>query len=81
MQANNAKNLVEQENLLELADFLKTVGSNRRVAAGRFSTNLERKNFHSYPHHSGGYFVPRANHESTTKAYQEHLRGLEKSKL
>ena len=34
IEANQAENLIKQENLSEMKDFLVSIGSNRRVTAG-----------------------------------------------
>jgi len=39
--ANQAQNLVQQENFSEMKNFLKTIGSNRLIAAGKLTINLE----------------------------------------
>ena len=41
IEANQANNLARQENFSEMKNFLKTIGSNRRLAAGRLSVGFK----------------------------------------
>ena len=41
LEANQAKNLVLSENFSEMKNFLKTIGSNRRLAAGKLAIDFK----------------------------------------
>ena len=41
LEANQAKNLALQENFSEMKNFLKTIGSNRRLAAGKLAIDFK----------------------------------------
>ena len=41
LEANQAKNLILSENFLEIKNFLKTIGSNRRLAAGKLAIDFK----------------------------------------
>ena len=41
LEANQAKNLILSENFSEMKNFLKTIGSNRRLAAGKLAINFK----------------------------------------
>ena len=42
LEANQAKNFVLEENFSEMKNFLKTIGSNRRLAAGRLEIDFKK---------------------------------------
>lgn len=42
IEANQAQNLVKQENLQKMRDFLVAIGLNRRLAAGKLSINFQK---------------------------------------
>jgi len=42
LEANQAKNLALQENFSEMKNFLKKIGSNRRLAAGRLEIDFKK---------------------------------------
>ncbi len=42
LEANQAKNLVLEEDFSEMKDLLKTIGSNRRLAAGVLSISFKK---------------------------------------
>ncbi len=42
LEANQAKNLILEENFSEMKNFLKTIGSNRRLAAGALSVSFKK---------------------------------------
>jgi len=42
IEANQAKNLAREENFEEMKNFLKTIGSNRRLAAGRLEIDFKK---------------------------------------
>ncbi|TAL48962.1 recombinase family protein [Patescibacteria group bacterium] len=42
MEANQAQNLVKQENLPKMRDFLVAIGSNRRLASGTLSVDFQK---------------------------------------
>ena len=42
IEANQAKNFVLQENFSEMKNFLKTIGSNRRLAAGKLAIDFKK---------------------------------------
>jgi len=42
IEANQAQNLVKQENLPKMRDFLISIGSNRRLAAGKLSVDFQK---------------------------------------
>ena len=41
IEANQTKNLILSENFLEIKNFLKTIGSNRRLAAGKLAIDFK----------------------------------------
>ncbi len=42
LEANQAKNLILEENFSEMKNFLKTIGSNRRLAAGKLAIDFKK---------------------------------------
>jgi len=64
LEANQAKNLVLSENFSEMKNFLKTIGSNRRLAAGKLA--IDFKNPWNYlaemPAETRGEAPSEANH-------------------
>jgi len=64
LEANQAKNLILSENFLEMKNFLKTIGSNRRLAAGKLA--IDFKNPWNYlaemPAEARGEAPSEANH-------------------
>jgi len=42
LEANQAKNLILSENFSEMKNFLKTIGSNRRLAAGKLAIDFKK---------------------------------------
>ena len=64
LEANQAKNLILSENFSEMKNFLKTIGSNRRLAAGKLA--IDFKNPWNYlaemPAEARGEAPSEANH-------------------
>ena len=64
LEANQAKNLILSENFLEMKNFLKTIGSNRRLSAGKLA--IDFKNPWNYlaemPAEARGEAPSEANH-------------------
>ena len=64
IEANQAKNLILSENFSEMKNFLKTIGSNRRLAAGKLAIDFKNPWYYlaEMPAEARGEAPSKANH-------------------
>ncbi|MBM3205633.1 recombinase family protein [Candidatus Shapirobacteria bacterium] len=75
LEANQAKNLVLQKNFSEIKNFLKTIGSNRRLAAGKLAIDFKN------PWHFLAEMPAEARREAPSEATNQLWWSLEDSNL